>query len=250
MKNLVKAVLAVMAECEGIDKSMTVGMGQNSYKGVSDKDVKLKVGKSMQKHGLIILPTGVKPNTTINHYEDQYGKPKMSVFAEVITEYLLIHESGESTPLVGFGHGTDTQDKAAGKATTYALKYTLLYSFLVATGHIDDTDNTHSDDIAVPPVKSKPAKATPAAPPAEDKSAALDALAIIGAYTDMFNACVKAEYLNEEQKKSCTPTAAWNEEKYRKAYNWLAPRKEAWDAAAIAAKEEKSQAVKNVRMQS
>jgi hypothetical protein len=153
MKNLIKAVLCVMDECKGIEKSLNVGTGNSSYKGVSDKDVKLKVGESMRKHGLIILPTGVKPNTQVNTWEEntQYGvKQKQSVFTEVITEYMLAHESGESVNLVGFGHGTDTQDKSAGKATTYALKYTLLYSFLVATGHIDDADNTHSDDIPTP----------------------------------------------------------------------------------------------------
>lgn len=172
MKQLVKAVLAVMDDCKGIEKSLTVGTGNSSYKGVSDKDVKLKVGESMRKHGLIILPTGVKPNTTINSWEEtgQYGtKMKQNVFTEVITEYLLAHESGETTTLVGFGHGADPQDKAAGKATTYALKYTLLYSFLVATGHIDDTDNTHSDELPTPP-KAAATKSTSTANPTEKPS--------------------------------------------------------------------------------
>lgn len=158
MKNLVKAVLQVMSECEGIDKGMTVGSGRNSYKGVSDKDVKLKVGKSMRKHGLIILPIDVKPIHEVSRWEEdsQYGlKQKQSVFTEVITKYLLIHESGEQVELAGYGHGVDSQDKAAGKATTYALKYVLLYSFLVATGHIDDSDNTHSDEVEAPKPKPK-----------------------------------------------------------------------------------------------
>jgi len=164
MKQLVKAVLAVMDDCKGIEKSLTVGTGNSSYKGVSDKDVKLKVGESMRKNGLIILPTGVKPNTTINSWEEtgQYGtKMKQNVFTEVITEYLLAHDSGETVTLVGFGHGADPQDKAAGKATTYALKYTLLYSFLVATGYIDDTDNVHSDDLPVKPPKAPQPANTP-----------------------------------------------------------------------------------------
>ena len=33
-------------------------------------------------------------------------------------------------------------DKSAGKATTYALKYALLYLFMVPTGKIDDADKT------------------------------------------------------------------------------------------------------------
>lgn len=153
MKNLIKAVLNVMEEVKGVDKTMSVGTGNSSYKGVSDKEVKKIIGSSMKKHGLVILPIGIEPKTTIERWEEQsqYGaKVKQSVFSEVVTKYLLCHESGESIELTGYGHGTDSQDKTAGKATTYALKYTLLYTFLVPTGTIDDADTTHSNDIQIP----------------------------------------------------------------------------------------------------
>lgn len=150
MENLAKAILNVMQEVKGIDKSMTVGEGRNTYKGVSDKDVKQIIGAAMHKNGLAILPIGVEPRTEISRWEEetQWGpKQKQSVFTEVKTKYLLLHESGESMELSGYGHGVDSQDKGAGKATTYALKYTLLYTFLTPTGSIDDSDNTHSDEI-------------------------------------------------------------------------------------------------------
>lgn len=151
--NLAKAVIAVMKAIKGIDKSMTVGTGSNSYKGVSDKDVKQAIGEAMENNGLCILPIGIDAKTQIDRWEEtnQYGvKQKQSVLTEVVTKYLLLHESGESVELAGYGHGTDSQDKAAGKATTYALKYTLLYTFMVATGKIDDADNEHSDSKDVP----------------------------------------------------------------------------------------------------
>jgi hypothetical protein len=153
MKNLIKAVLSVMDEVKGIDKTMNVGTGSSSYKGVSDKEVKKIIGQSMKKNGLVIFPIDVQPKTTIERWEEsgQFGnKTKQSVFTEVNTTYLLCHESGESIQLSGYGHGTDSQDKASGKATTYALKYALLYTFLVPTGTIDDADNTHSNDIKIP----------------------------------------------------------------------------------------------------
>jgi len=61
MKNLIKAVLKVMAEVKNIEKSMTVGTGNASYKGVSDKDVKLKIGEAMQSNGLALFQTKVTP---------------------------------------------------------------------------------------------------------------------------------------------------------------------------------------------
>jgi len=160
---LVKAVLQVMEEVEGIEKSMQVGNGTMSYKGVPDQEVKKIVGRAMRKAGLIILPIGVEPKTTIERWEETttYNntpstKVKQSVFTEVKTRYKLLHTSGEYEILEGFGQGVDSQDKSAGKSTTYALKYTLLYTFLIPTGKIDDADTEHSDDKAVPQNTTKP----------------------------------------------------------------------------------------------
>lgn len=151
---LAKAIVSVMKEIKGIEKSMTVGSGNNSYKGVSDKDVKNAIGKSMEKNGLCMVPTGIEPTLQIDRWTEtggQYGdKQKQSVFTSVKTKYLLLHESGEYMEISGYGHGTDSQDKAAGKATTYALKYALLYTFMVPTGKIDDADSIHSDEIETP----------------------------------------------------------------------------------------------------
>jgi hypothetical protein len=169
MKQLAEAVLAVMDEVKNIEKGMTVGEGRMSYKGVSDKDVKLKVGQAMQKHGLCLLPISVEDEMRIDRWEEntqQYGvKQKQSVFVSVRTKYMLLHRSGESMEIAGYGHGTDPQDKAAGKATTYALKYAMLYTFLVPTGDIDDADKTHSDQHATPPPAAPQPKVKPALTP-------------------------------------------------------------------------------------
>jgi len=161
---LYKAIAGVMADVKNIDKSMTVGEGRNSYKGVSDKDVKLVIGQAMQKHGLIMIPKSYETNLNIERWEEnsQYGnKQKQSVFIEAKCVYSLIHvETGQEVEIPAYGHGIDSQDKAAGKATTYAMKYALLYSFLVPTGSIDDADKEHSDSKEVP--KAPQAKAKPA----------------------------------------------------------------------------------------
>jgi hypothetical protein len=142
MTNLAKAILKVMEAVKGIDKTMTVGTGTSSYKGVPDQEVKKIIGEEMKKAGLVLLPISVEPTTTIERWTEngQYGeKQKQQVFTEVKTKYLLLHEKG------------------AGKATTYALKYTMLYSFLVPTGKIDDADATHSDEYEAPKPKQNTA---------------------------------------------------------------------------------------------
>src|SRR5699024_4002027 len=153
MKNLIKAVLQVMKEVKSIDKSLNVGTGNSSYKGVADKDVKNIIGTSMQKNGLVIFPIDIEETTDVNRWKEdsKWGiKQKQSVFTKVTTTYLLAHESGEPVKIKGYGHGVDTQDKGAGNSTTYALKYALLYQFLTPTGHIDDADKEHSDVKDIP----------------------------------------------------------------------------------------------------
>lgn len=163
MIEISKAITAVMTEINGVAKSMTVGSGNSSYKWVSDKDVRLLIRESMIKNGLSILPTDVQSKIQVDRWDevDSYSKEtpkpmksKQSIFTEVNTKYILLHSSGESIELAGYGQGVDSQDKGAGKATTYALKNTLLNMFLIPTGV--DTDDTHSDDLAVPPKKSYP----------------------------------------------------------------------------------------------
>lgn len=150
-KSLAEAIVRVMAEVNGVEKGMTVGDGRNSYKAVSDKDVKQTIRKAMIRHGLALVPKSVHAETRVDRWEEanNYGtRTRQQVFVEAKTVYTLMHVSGEKMDIEGYGHGVDPQDKAAGKATTYALKYALLYLFLVPTGDIDDADAHASNDDA------------------------------------------------------------------------------------------------------
>jgi len=163
MSNIAKAIIAVMKSVKGIEKNSKVGEGKFTYNGVSDKDVKETYSKAMADNGLCILPIGIEDDIKVSRWEEtnNYGtKQKQSIFCSVKTKYLLLHVSGESQEISGYGHGVDSQDKAAGKATTYALKYALLYTFMTPTGKIDDSDNTHSESIETPQPKKELPKVT------------------------------------------------------------------------------------------
>jgi hypothetical protein len=155
-KKLHTSINEVMKEVKNIEKGLTVGSGSSAYKGVSDKDVKQIIGQSMAKHGLTCLVVDIQPTLRIDRWVEstQYGeKQKQQVFTEVVCKFKITHaETGESETIIGYGHGVDTQDKSAGKATTYALKNALLYTFLVPTGTIDDADATHSETQPIPSV--------------------------------------------------------------------------------------------------
>jgi hypothetical protein len=153
MKHITQAMLNVMKAVQSVEKNKVVGTGVNAYKGVEDKDVKVAIRTAMIENELIIVPISIEPKMQIERWEEVYNgqaKTKQSILTEVKTKYRIIHSSGESLEIEGYGHGQDSQDKSAGKATTYALKYALLYTFLVPTGDIDDADAVHSSAISTP----------------------------------------------------------------------------------------------------
>jgi len=158
MKNIALAIIKVMAEVKGMEKNSRVGGNSiAAYNGTKDQDVKEVFNKALSDNGLCILPIGIEEETQVDRWEEAQEwegkktiKQKQSVFTKVKTKYLLLHTSGENIELAGYGHGVDPQDKGAGKATTYALKNCLLYTFLTPVGKIDDTETTHSDEIKTP----------------------------------------------------------------------------------------------------
>jgi hypothetical protein len=171
-----KAIIATMAALRGgIKKNSTVGTGSYAYKGVSDMDVKNAIGTAMSENGLSMIPIEITPILKVESWTAG-DKIKNQIFCEVKTKYLLIHgESGQNITVEGYGHGIDSADKAAGKATTYALKYALLYTFMVPTGDIDDTDSTHSEEQPQKPVnkpQSRPPQANTPAPAQKPQQAA------------------------------------------------------------------------------
>jgi len=167
MKNLALAVVEVMKSVKGMEKNSKVGgNSQNAYNGTKDQDVKEVFNKHLTENGLCMLPIGIEESTQVDRWEevDQWSKAtpkamkqKQSVFTKVKTKYLLLHTSGESIEIAGYGHGVDPQDKGAGKATTYAMKNALLYAFVTPVGKMDDTETTHSEQIETPrTVQQKP----------------------------------------------------------------------------------------------
>ena len=161
MKNIIKAIIKVQQTVCNLEKNASVGIGKNSYDGTKMFDVMTAFNKAMSDNGLSILTTDIDDDIRVERWNEQtpYGeKSKQSVFCALKVKYLLLHTSGESVELAGYGHGVDPQDKASGKALTYSLKNTLINTFLTPVGKVEDTDATHSDDIDVPKKKATPKK--------------------------------------------------------------------------------------------
>lgn len=177
---LAKALVKAMSEIGAIEKNSNVKTGATgSYKAVQDKDVKIAVRKILIENGLSIIPAIIDEKT--HQVEKDKGSYKTKeIFVDCKTTYIIMHESGEAVPAQGLGHGVDSLDKAAGKATTYALKYFELYLFQIPTGDIDDADKTEpaqedqkTATQAKPKEASKPKETTQTKPKEEVKEKSL-----------------------------------------------------------------------------
>lgn len=150
--NLYEKLFEVMKSDEigKIDKSMTVGNGNNSYKGVSERAVLEPIRALFIQHRLIIIPVKVDVQEKEFSYDKiTYGEKdiKTRLMTQVKTRYKIVDvdSPAEFIEIESCGNGSDTQDKGTGKALTYALKTALLKTFLGISG--EDTDNQHSDDL-------------------------------------------------------------------------------------------------------
>lgn len=152
--NLWQKISAVMAEVEYLKKDDVVGFGSNAYKAISEEKVTETVRKSFIKHGLVLMPVEQHHHCETRDTVNSKGDKAVSRLATVDVKYKLVDiETGEHEFIVSSGTGVDTQDKAVGKAMTYAYKYALLRTLMIPTG--EDPDKIASDPPAEPQKKQE-----------------------------------------------------------------------------------------------
>jgi hypothetical protein len=107
-----------------------------NYKPVPHWEVTEVVKESAMQHGLLILPY-IKSSS-------HEGNDTWVTVAIQITDI----DTGEQIVIGDYvGQGRDTQDKGAGKATSYAIKTAYLKIFLLNV--TDDTESEEEQDITV-----------------------------------------------------------------------------------------------------
>lgn len=149
-KNIYQRMSAITAELTAVAKNLSVGEGRNSYKAVGEADVLAAVKPLEAKHGIYSYPSSrrIIEQGIVDREKTYKGEVSKttSVFVRVETVYTFVNTDNpdEQISIVTFGDGWDSQDKAPGKAMTYADKYALLKAYKIITG--DDPDQTASED--------------------------------------------------------------------------------------------------------
>jgi len=146
--NIFYRMSKITEEISVVAKNLSVGYGKNSYKAVGEADVLAAVKPIEAKYGVYsypvsreIIDSGV---LTTAGYD---GKEKNQMYMRIKTVYrfLCIDNPDSFIDIESFADGVDSQDKAPGKAMTYADKYALLKAYKIITG--DDPDQNMSEEL-------------------------------------------------------------------------------------------------------
>ena len=151
---------------------------EQNYNYASEADFLEAVRPLLAAAGVTVVPSYAVLDT--HDGQTKAGTPNTRV--TLAGTFTFIHaDSGDRIAVTTIGQGVDTQDKAAYKAMTGALKYALRQTFLIETGDDPekDTDDTPARQPSAQPPAIRPAPesaarpSTPAAPPASGGSPAL-----------------------------------------------------------------------------
>jgi hypothetical protein len=150
--NIYEKLLNITSEIKNVSKNLEVGIGKNSYKAVGEADVLFAVKQLEQKFKVYSYPCKREViDRAILETEKEYNgnvTKGNQIFLRIETTYRFVNieKPEEYIEITTYGDGIDTQDKAVGKAMTYADKYALLKAYKIITG--DDPDQEHSPDTA------------------------------------------------------------------------------------------------------
>ncbi len=149
--NIYEKMSAITEEIAKVAKNLTVGVGKNQYKGVSEADVLNAVKPIEIKYRVYSYP--VQRNvidasilTTQKEYEgNTTEKSQLFMRIETIYRFVNIDKPEEFIETTTYGDGIDSQDKSSGKAMTYSDKYALIKAYKIETG--DDPDQNASEPL-------------------------------------------------------------------------------------------------------
>lgn len=162
--NIYQKMSAITAEITAVAKNLNVGWGQNSYKAVGEADVLATVKPIEEKYGVYSYPVNRHiMDTSVLTSVNSKGNEVRQLFMRIETTYRFVNAEmpEEYIDIKTYGDGVDSQDKAPGKAMTYADKYALLKAYKIITG--DDPDQECSKELkgkAAKPAKSCKSEAT------------------------------------------------------------------------------------------
>lgn len=149
--NIYQKMSIATKKIQTVAKNLKVGEGTKSeYKAVKEADVLNAVKPIEIELGIYSYPLDrkiLKDERTV--FKNKFGENENFVIRlETIYRFINTDNPEEFIDIKTYGDGVDSQDKAPGKAMTYADKYALLKAYKIQTG--DDPDKNKSGKLSNP----------------------------------------------------------------------------------------------------
>lgn len=147
--NIYQKMSIATKKIQTVAKNLKVGEGTKSeYKAVKEADVLNAVKPIEIELGIYSYPLDrkiLKDERAI--FKNKFGENENFVIRlETIYRFINTDNPEEFIDIKTYGDGVDSQDKAPGKAMTYADKYALLKAYKIQTG--DDPDKNKSGKLS------------------------------------------------------------------------------------------------------
>lgn len=140
--NIFQKMLKITSELPSVVKGMEVrgADGKVKYLAVGEKDILDTVKPLEEKYGIYSFPFQ-------REFEKMEYKDRIAVRCKVVYRFINVDNPTEMIDIISYGDGIDTQDKAPGKAMTYADKYALMKAYKISTG--EDPDQEASPEVMI-----------------------------------------------------------------------------------------------------
>lgn len=145
--NIYQKISEIMKAVEYLAKDDKVEFGNTKYKAISEEKVTKTIRKELINQGIVIIPITqectvtelIRTEKSVNQRADIHIRYRIQNIDD-INDYIEVESNGS---------GVDTQDKAVGKAMTYAYKYMLLRTFAIPTGEDPDKISSAETDYKI-----------------------------------------------------------------------------------------------------
>jgi hypothetical protein len=136
-KNIYQRINAVMKEVAYVQKDASVSTGGGSYRAVTHDMVLAVLRKAMVANGIVVRVEQLRSG--ILQFADKDKGIKQHLYSgDYAVHFHNMDEPADCLTVTVNGHAADNQDKAPGKAMSYAVKYAMLKTFGLETGENEE----------------------------------------------------------------------------------------------------------------
>lgn len=142
---LLERILWVRDRVTKLGKDSTVSTGQSgSYAAISHDKVTAYIRPKMVQAGILQYVNSVEATDLETGAATAKGRKIIQHQAKFIVRFVNVFDNKDFIEVTQYAYADDYGDKAPGKATSYAMKYTLLKMFMIETGE-EDEERVESD---------------------------------------------------------------------------------------------------------